>query len=432
MPADSSFFTKALFETLAQRSQSSRFYFRDRDLEASRFFQEAKALGQLWLAQGVGVRDVVAVCGSKAWMLKGLLASLSVGAVFCPVAPDWKERSLAFEGKGACVWWHCEGEELKCLKEAYGPWQFLLEMEHPALLLRTSASLSEGRWVGYEAKNIFQQLQLHQDVLTLLRARRLQLLPLYHTFGLILDTLFAFYQGQDILFIEMDEVSKGGWLKYLHQTSWDMALTPRLAFLAARWAQAKGHLMGLLHVGGAPLTTSCRQLCEKVFREVKEGYGLTECGPGVLIENRPLAGVELRLEPVEKDIGVLWVKTPMLGSWHQQKSQLVHGWLCTQDLACCERGLWKIVGRSSRCFKQTDGRWSSLESFEHQVCERFHLAGIKINPAPLGGYNVYMLEEEMEKSQAVSRFLEERMGLVAVIQSVNENRLLQQTTKALL
>ena len=61
MPADSSFFTKALFETLAQRSQSSRFYFRDRDIEAGRFFQEAEALGQLWLAQGVGVRDVVNV-----------------------------------------------------------------------------------------------------------------------------------------------------------------------------------------------------------------------------------------------------------------------------------------------------------------------------------------------------------------------------------
>lgn len=372
----------------------------------------------------------MSVSGSKGAILKAFLAALYMEAVFCPVAPGWNDQSLSLQ-KGKESFWYSNGGGLTFLEGSFEPWGFLSKMKAPSLVLRTSASLSQGNWVGYEASNIEKQLKLHQQALFSKENLRLQLLPLYHTFGMVLDALLALYNSQSVLFIEVENLHTGHWLKWLPQAEWNIALTPRLAYMAARFVSSRGSL-GLLHVGGAPLTRTCRELCENVFERVVEGYGLTECGPGVLLENRPLEGIELRLENIQGDVGVLWIKTPMLGCWQSQKGQLVGQWFCSQDLALQDNKGWKIVGRVDRFFKQTDGKWYSLDELEYHLSERFQLVAVKIKPSVGGGYIVQLLERDKEKTAKIISFIEEKTGLGSSLEILCEESLFQKTTKALL
>lgn len=421
-----------LFDELAYRSQKSMLVFEQEQVSAVHFFEQARQLGKKWQQQGVCSYDVVASCGSKQWLLQSLLAALSIDGIFCPVAPQWQGKDLVPIFSSKKIWWHSTGDSLGAFEGSYVPWQFLEKMSCPCLLLRTSASFSEGKWVGYEASHLWQQLKIHDQKLPSISDSRLQVLPLYHTFGLVLDLLVGLYRGQNVHLIEMESVSHGLWLKKLPETFWDIALTPRLAYLGARFMESKQKKNALLHVGGAPLTRSCQSICEKSFEVVVEGYGLTECGPGVLLNGKEIEGVELRVDPVCEDVGVLWIKSSMMGLWQEQPEQLVSGWFCSQDLVKFQDGKWNIIGRACRSFKQSDGRWGHLDEIEHLICNNLQLTALKIEPVSFGGWRVLMLAEESSKAWCTQSFLQEKMGLEVFIELVREGELLQKTSKTIL
>ena len=97
-----------------------------------------------------------------------------------------------------------------------------------------------------------------------------------------------------------------------------------------------------------------------------DGYGITETGP-ILINGRPLAGVEIKIVDVpamgyfsSDDLprGELWVRTPNLikGYFNQSSSFGDNfkddGWYATGDIVQREVGdTITIIDRCSSCFK---------------------------------------------------------------------------------
>ena len=126
-----------------------------------------------------------------------------------------------------------------------------------------------------------------------------------------------------------------------------------------------GSRLCYISCGGAPLDPALKRRVERVFGlRLVNGYGLTECAPGLRTRpdvdlpsdcvGWPERGVEVRIEGADdaEGIGELWLRsaTMMLGYYGDEAQTAAvlrpGGWLATGDLARhCADGSIAVVGR---------------------------------------------------------------------------------------
>jgi acyl-CoA synthetase (AMP-forming)/AMP-acid ligase II len=151
-------------------------------------------------------------------------------------------------------------------------------------------------------------------------------------------------------------------------------LTPRQVFFLSQQLETSGlkSLALTIHCGGAPLEPLLKQRLSNFGVVIIEGYGLTEAGPGVLMDGRPI-GCEVKLgqrHEIDSSIAELWVKSPTLGDF-EQKTLDAEGFFATGDCARFVDGRYEIVGRLDEKIKKADGTWESIRDLEQEVMKRF-------------------------------------------------------------
>ncbi|MEO5362967.1 MAG: AMP-binding protein [Magnetococcus sp. DMHC-8] len=281
-------------------------------------------------------------------------------------------------------WWRAWWPERGCQGRKTG-----VQPGDPAVILFTSGSEGVPKGVLLSHDNLVAngvqvrtRIDVHPDDLLL------NVLPVFHAFGLTVGTLWPLWVG-----IRCHALPSP--LDY-HQIP-EVAYTLRVTLLAGTdtflsgYARAAdpGDFVWLRHVvaGAEPLREETSRLwMERFGVRILEGYGTTEASP-VLAFNTPLAcrfgsvgrlvpGVEHHLEPVPglADGALLAVRGPNImlgyllpdsdGCCHPPSSRHGAGWYSTGDVVRVdEDGFVHILGRARR-FAKLAGEMISLAAVE--------------------------------------------------------------------
>lgn len=300
---------------------------------------------------------------NPAQLLTDFIACLKVGAILAPIAPLASTESR--ESMAA---------DLLALQSAT---RTSLNTGQPCLALRTSGTTdpAQQKTVLITAEMIHDQLEAHYRFPALRletphgpsRGCRLSVLPLWHAFGFVLDFLLGLRAGQDIIFTPSQSLKD---LKSLlltpHLPVRSLALVPRQIELLARILPEsfrRGEVV--LHTGGANLSASSHALGTKHFGGVVEGYGLTEAGPGVLLDGLPLPIHELR---VAAEGGPLFLRRHRCGIFLSTPNETAQSeWLNTGDWAIPESGRIHIRGREGLMVKDASGLWMNLDELSSSI-----------------------------------------------------------------
>ncbi|MBF0136165.1 MAG: AMP-binding protein [Magnetococcus sp. DMHC-1] len=263
-----------------------------------------------------------------------------------------------------------------------------LRVEHPALLMFTSGSEGVPKGVLLSHLNLLTNCaqvgaRLDFDA----RDTLLNILPLFHAFGLTMGTLAPLLAGVRIHLVPSPLDFEG--IPHLVHASRATILAGTDTFLHG-YGRAAHPLdfatLRLVFSGAEPLRDRTRALwMDKFGLRILEGYGTTEASP-VLAVNAPFAcragsvgcfmpGLDFRLEslPGLTDGGRLWVRGPniMLGylATHQGSAGLVDGWYDTGDVVRVDQaGFVFIIGRVKR-FAKIGGEMVSLAMVEALACQ---------------------------------------------------------------
>jgi len=240
-------------------------------------------------------------------------------------------------------------------------------------VLGTSGTSGKGRLlVVLDAECIRHQLICHAEALDLREgAARLTVLPWWHSFGLVLDLLLGLWARQSI-WIQPDlsfrnhslvEVCRDDHINHL-------AVVPRLAeVLFAGLRNTPGLPALCLHTGGARVTDSLRRAAVTRVGRWVDGYGLTECGPGVLLDGVPI-GCDVS---IEKGTGELLVRSDFVGLFHGRRERFDgSGRLRTRDIVEADgAGRLSVLGRLDNAWKDASGNWVTardIEAWAEQKC----------------------------------------------------------------
>jgi hypothetical protein len=412
-------------------------WYQDVEIKVSDLKHKVENLASDWNRLGITHGDVVAVQGDKLFLLQAWYACTLLKAVFCPIPMTLNTPHLQSQQnkkadplKSRRILWQPQNGACSLLSENYEVWRMLDRMQEPALLLRTSTSnqlneLGLGRWVAYESQHTLRQIHLHSAYLKSHScAKRIQILPLYHTFGLVLDLAVGIDLKQQITFFDPEQIRSGSWLKnrFFYSTAepWDVALTPRLAYIA--YLKLKSSTpRGLIHLGGARSSSLLKEQLKECFSHVIEGYGLTECGPGVLMQGQPL-GCEVRLKDIGSDLGILQIKSPTMGIWQDpsvlDKQQDIvlsdassalsdwdEDWFNSYDLAIYSKNSFEVLGRLGRYLKSYDGCWIFLDFLEYQLENHFQILAIKLYVCSSGYLKVRTLQSDIHLHPLIEKKL---------------------------
>lgn len=306
------------------------------------------------------------------------------------------------------------------------------QSQRGGVILKTSGSSSLqglGRYVFLSWSQVIEQIELHALYFDHLRAsQRLSLLPKTHGFGLILDFMVGLRLEQTV-FLSFDPVatSKRLFNEVVANEVDLIALTPRLAWILLLQTNSETIRKGLhLHIGGAVVGADLQSAISNKGWHLHEGYGLTECGPGVMMGERPLANseVEVRQEPGE--IGQLWVKSTTLG-WFEGQQLDERGFFCTGDLASVsDQGVIQILGRSGEELKLSDGTWTTRAELEGRIASDFGLSICRLSRTASAQFHCWGFSKvwQSEKSENLVQWFKKRLSIdLSVEIETNENRL---------
>jgi hypothetical protein len=217
-----------------------------------------------------------------------------------------------------------------------------------AVLLETSgASSGCPTLVALGAAALRHQLEGHAQALDLHEGEvRACVLPWWHAFGLVLDLLLGLWSGQ-VLWLVPDGARQPRALLSLcrDEEVEHLAAVPR-GVHRLLCAAADGPALTRLrvHTGGARTGDGLARRAQQRFGGWVEGYGLTECGPGVLLDGHPV-DCEVKLDAPR---GELYVRTASLGYFVGRPERVDSGgWFHSRDLAhSASDGRIEILGRS--------------------------------------------------------------------------------------
>lgn len=280
------------------------------------------------------------------------------------------------------------------------------------LEMKTSGTSGRPKTVYYTRSGVHQQLVTHADVFqSLIETERLSILPWGHAFGLVLDLLLGLF-SKSVIYCPADEKFRGHrkWIATMLDAYGihHLALVPRQLELILFNNRISPCAPKVLFVGGATLSHSLTERSQSWLGNGKliEGYGLTEAGPGVLLDGRPV-GCEVK----EQD-GILYVRS---SSWSLSETlEESSDWNSTDDLCRQnEAGSWTITCRASHQIKSCSGTWLNLSTIESQLARSISARSVNLKPSPIG-LKVFLLVDgalSAEKKSWLSERLLQSTGL---------------------
>ena len=262
--------------------------------------------------------------------------------------------------------------------------------DQAAVVLFTSGSEGNPKGVVLSHDNVLANaVQIHSRIDVTSEDTMLNVLPMFHAFGLTVGSLFPLFSGIRTHCLPSP-------LEY--SLIPEQAYAQRATLLAGTDVFLRGYgrsadvsdfsFMRYVFAGAEPLRSETRDLWMKRFGiRVLEGYGTTETSP-VLAVNTPMAnqfgsvgrllpGIEYRLQPVPgvRDGALLCVRGAniMLGylttggdhRYHFPESPYGEGWYSSGDIVTMDtQGFVTIVGRARR-FAKIAGEMISLAAVEN-------------------------------------------------------------------
>ena len=292
----------------------------------------------------------------------------------------------------------------------------------PALILFTSGSSGTPKAVVLSHKNLLSNVRQLLAQFDLHRQDRVfNCLPMFHSFGLTGGTLTPLLGGVKV-FMYPSPLHYKIIPELVYQTN-STILFGTNTFLNGYSKKAHPydfHSVRYIFAGAEKVKEATKKTWSEVFGvRILEGYGSTECSPGISINSpmfnqsetvgRLLPGIRHRLEPmpgIERG-GRLWVHGPniMLGYYlPEEPGKLVpppEGWYDTGDIVeMTSDGFIKILGRAKR-FAKVAGEMVSLTAVEDMASAvwpgSLH-AAIAI-PHPQRGEEVVLITEKTEPSR---------------------------------
>lgn len=422
----------------------------------------------MFRAAGLKEGDRVAICGknSSNWVVV-LIACLTSGVVAVPILHEFKADTMSHLVRhsgskllfvDAAIWENldendlpdligaiyisefgmplCRNEKLKetrnNINEYFGkeyPYSFTRESvkyyhdqpEQLAVLNYTSGSTGMSKGVMLPYRSIWSNIRYCLDNIDYLHAGDgiVNMLPLAHLYGMVIETLHPFCQGCHLNFLTrlpspkiilnafaevrpkliitvpliLEKIIRNKVFPLLEKPM--MKILLRIPYVDDRLlAKIKDNLLqafgGNLHeliVGGAPLNPEVEKFLYRIDFPVTVGYGMTECGPlltyAPATESKPhtvgrlMDRMECRIDsPDPRTIpGNIWVKgmNVMQGYYKNKKATEEvfpdkSGWMNTGDMGIIdEDGFITILGRSKTMILGPSGQNIYPEEIESKL-----------------------------------------------------------------
>lgn len=316
-------------------------------------------------------------------------------------------------------------------------WQRPLKAQDPAkpaVILFTSGSEGVPKAAVLSNRNLLANARQVEARLALWpQDRLLNVLPLFHSYGLTGGTILALLVGVRF-FLYPSPLH----FKQVPHTAAKLKPTIMFAtdtFLTA-YARAAGdgdfESLRLVVAGAERVRAETRRIWRERFgAEIVEGYGMTEASPVVAVNSathgrhgtvgRLLPGMRLQLEAVEGigDGGKLWVAGPnvMMGYMSADRPGTIvppqNGWHDSGDIVSVDRdGFIEIKGRTKR-FAKIAGEMVSLGAIEvvvHGLWPEGHHAVVSV-PDKRRGERIVLVTTETGAEPGALREASKKAGL---------------------
>lgn len=279
-----------------------------------------------------------------------------------------------------------------------------------ALLLETSGT-SSGRpaLIALGATALLHQLNGHAQALDLREGEvRACILPWWNAFGLVLDLLLGLWSGQELWLAPEGGRQPRKLLSLCRDEEVEhLAAVPRVVQLLLDEAADAPALTRLrVHSGGARTGSRLVRHARQKFGSCLEGYGLTECGPGVLLDGHPV-DCEVKLEATFDEVQI---RTASLGHFVERPERLdAEGWFRSHDVAHrLADGRFEILGRSGAAWKDPSGYWVTPLDIERWLEVHCAMKEFGVSRRPTGELHLAVAVEARTKQSIFS--LEQNLG----------------------
>lgn len=300
-------------------------------------------------------------CGREAAI--NFLVCQYFDAIYYPMAPSDYETFETQESSGNKRVFTLNG--LVGLKN----FSFLQEDKDYALILNTSGSYQK-KAVALTAEGLLFQLEGHQKFLEKFpHEHKLSLLPKFHCFGLILDLLLGLISDKYITLYEKGRLTPTSLKEVFTADDIDfISGVPKQLELLIRMAKDHPELKEILkkvtfYGGGAPINSGLEKRAKEVFKDLIIGYGLTEAGPGIMMNHLVLPRVEVKF--IDNH---LYFRSPSVGDYHDKITK--EGWMKTNDIFSDDTPR-RPLGRSDDYAKSINGLLHHSTQVEETVMKRF-------------------------------------------------------------
>ncbi|MCB1191099.1 MAG: acyl--CoA ligase [Leptospiraceae bacterium] len=249
------------------------------------------------------------------------------------------------------------------------------------LLLKTSGSSGNGKWVALSDRSIASVLQSHIPELDVYQKRVLSILPWGHAFGLVIDLLVAIFSRCEIVRDKSDGKNIKSILDNINNFSINyLCCVPKTIQDLMSHPIGEKTLKNLKGgvIGGAPVSEKMAYFLKKT--QFRVGYGQTEASPGILLGKQGVweerfigypVGCEARLS--DSDELEFFGKNIALGYWSTQglESFPQNEWQKTGDLAQKKSFGYVFMGRKDDRIKLPNGYFLDLETVERKIINEF-------------------------------------------------------------